>query len=88
MPTIFQRIRNATTVDQLKAINSSIQPAVDTLKSDIAAAKQQKININLNIENFRITECGDLQDIVNGFNGGGIEVNTNEAEAIPVNLRA
>jgi hypothetical protein len=43
--------------------------------------------INLNIENFRITECGDLQDVVNSFNGGGIEVNANESEEIPINLR-
>jgi len=44
--------------------------------------------INLNVENFRITECGDLQDIVNAFNGGGIEVNTNDSDEIPMNLRA
>jgi hypothetical protein len=44
--------------------------------------------INLNVENFRITECGDLQDIVNAFNGGGIEVNTNDSDEIPINLRA
>ena len=44
--------------------------------------------INLNIENFRITECGDLQDVVNAFNAGGIDVNTNESEEIPINLRA
>ena len=50
-------------------------------------AKKQNF-INLNIENFRITECGDLQDIVNAFNGGGVEVNTNETEEIPINLRA
>ena len=44
--------------------------------------------LNLNIENFRITECGDLQDVVNAFNAGGIDVNTNESEEIPINLRA
>jgi len=43
--------------------------------------------INLNIENFRITECGDLQDVVDAFNGEGIEVRTNEVEEIPINLR-
>ncbi|HBY66632.1 MAG TPA: hypothetical protein DEG69_01955 [Flavobacteriaceae bacterium] len=44
--------------------------------------------INLNVENFRITECGDLQDVVNAFNGGGVEVNTNDSDEIPMNLRA
>ena len=43
--------------------------------------------INLNIENFRITECGDLQDVVDAFNGEGVEVRTNEVEEIPINLR-
>jgi len=44
--------------------------------------------INLNIESFRIAERGDLQDIVDAFNGEGIAVISNESEEIPINLRA
>ena len=44
--------------------------------------------INLNIENFRITERGDLQDIVDAFNGETIQVESNESEELPIHLRA
>ena len=40
--------------------------------------------INLKLENFRIDECGDLQDIVNSSNGGGVEVRQNDLEQIPM----
>jgi replicative DNA helicase len=40
--------------------------------------------VNLKLENFRIDECGDLQDIVNSSNGGGIEVRQNDLEQIPM----
>ena len=40
--------------------------------------------INLNIENFRITERGDLQDVVNSLNGNGIDVEENGFENIPM----
>ena len=40
--------------------------------------------INLNIENFRITERGDLQDIVDSQNGDSIGVIENDSDVIPV----
>ena len=40
--------------------------------------------VNLKLENFRIDECGDLQDIVDSFNGEGIEVRQNDLEQIPM----
>ena len=40
--------------------------------------------VNLKLENFRIDECGDLQDIVDSFNGEGIEVRRNDLEQIPM----
>jgi len=40
--------------------------------------------VNLKLENFRIDECGDLQDIVDSSNGGGIEVRRNNLDQIPM----
>ena len=43
--------------------------------------------INLNIENFRINECGDLQDIVDSRNNAGIDVESDDdTEDIPMML--
>lgn len=44
--------------------------------------------INLNIENFRVTERGDLQDIVDSMNNIDVNVETNEEDdSIPMVLR-
>jgi len=44
--------------------------------------------INLKIENFRVTERGDLQDIVDSMNNIDVNVETNEEDdAIPMVLR-
>ena len=40
--------------------------------------------VNLKLENFRIDECGDLQDIVDSSNGGGIEVRRNNLDQTPM----
>jgi replicative DNA helicase len=40
--------------------------------------------VNLKLENFRIDECGDLQDIVDSSNGGGVEVRQNNPDRLPM----
>ena len=40
--------------------------------------------VNLKLENFRIDECGDLQDIVDSSNGGGVEVRQNNPDQLPM----
>jgi replicative DNA helicase len=42
--------------------------------------------INLEIENFKVTERGDLQDIVNSMNNQDVQVVSNDSETIPVVL--
>ncbi len=42
--------------------------------------------INLHVKNFKVTERGDLQDIVDSMNNNDVSVVTNEVEDIPVVL--
>jgi hypothetical protein len=42
--------------------------------------------INLEIKNFRVTERGDLQDIVDSANNQDVRVRNNDSDEIPVIL--
>ena len=49
---------------------------------------KRKNFVNLDVNGFQIKERGDLQDIVHSMSSNAVQVNTNEAEEIPINLRS
>jgi replicative DNA helicase len=63
--------------DPMRAINPVVMPD----------GTQKNNFINLEFNNFRITEKGDLQDLVNAMSNNTINVEENEMEGIPMILQ-
>lgn len=63
--------------DPMRAINPVVMPD----------GTQKNNFINLEFNNFRITEKGDLQDLVNAMNNNTINVEENEMDGIPMILQ-
>ena len=71
----------------LKARHLGRKPLRDINPIEMPDGSNRKNFINLNIQNFRIEERGDLQDIVNSVNNVDVNLeSSNESDDIPVTL--
>jgi len=71
----------------LKARHLGKNPLRDINHIEMPDGSNRKNFINLNIQNFRIEERGDLQDIVNSVNNADVNLeSSSESDDIPVTL--